>query len=189
MSYEDSNPGSSYGSSSGNPSGGVGGSRSSSGSGGGNGGSNYTFRSYVSNPSISGNWNTGGPITGFGSMAGGIRPYSGQLNLPRNTPAGMTPNPVALPSLRRLSPRHYPPVSGPPTRVDLNPATLAPWTGVGLDPLAGFRNPGGNYPAQYNGGGPGRTFGGGFAKDQSRLGGGGNGSSGGGWGGGGGGGW
>lgn len=167
---------------------GSGGSRSGSGSTSGTGGggnSNYGFRGTKTGQ---GNWNTGGQLKGYGNIDRGITPV-GRQAIPTQ-PTGRATQPIQRPPVQ-TPPVQYPPVSGPPTRVDLNPATLAPWTGVGLDPLAKFRNPNGNYPAQYNGGGPGRSFN--SRKDQSRHPGmGGNGPagrSGGGWGGGGGGGW
>lgn len=43
---------------------------------GGNTGSNYTYSNYKSDPSVQGNWNTGGTITGHGSMDGGITPVA-----------------------------------------------------------------------------------------------------------------
>lgn len=141
--------------------------------------------------------------TGSGSGEGGRGGLTGQrgarVQSPIITPTALPIQPLMppvvppRPIMPVASPITPPPVYGaPPTGVDLNPATLAPWTGVGLDALARFRNPLGNYPAQYNGGGPAL----GRFKDQSRLSGmsrnrngGNNGRSGGGFGGGGGGGW
>lgn len=159
-------------------------------------GSKYTYRQ-MGKGKKQGNWNTGGKITGTGTLAGGIV-AAPNINLPRITPKptgfNVPPQPVppmpVTPITSPLTmPPSYPPVSGPPNRVDLNPATLAPWTGFGLTPNnIRYRNPFGNYPAQYNGGGPGRSFG--MVKDQSRHPDMNNaGHSGMGWGGGGGGGW
>ena len=75
--------------------------------------------------------------------------------------------PVALPPQVSIPTPTNPLTGAPPYRVDLNPATLASWRGVGLRPASPFSNANGNYPAQFNGGGPGRTFGLG-PKDQSR---------------------
>lgn len=126
-------------------------------------GSNYGFSRTSTGQ---GNWNTGGSPTGTGSFARGIsalpRGDTNRVGMPigpRSAP------PVAPPMVQQLMPKPAPsapmsiPVShGPKYRPDLNSATLAPWRGVGLDPLAGFRNPAGNYPAQFNGGGPGASF-------------------------------
>lgn len=161
-----------------NGSGGVSGTGGGSGGGWGSsrdgGGGRYTYRGMGKGKGKQGNWNTGGKITGFGSLGGGIMPVGGM------NPRHMGPQPAAGPIgpmvQPPMPPPAYPPVSGPPTRPDLNPATLAPWTGVGmpgpvrmdpgilgqmmqgLNPKSGFSNPAGNYPAQYNGGGPGNSF-------------------------------
>jgi hypothetical protein len=76
--------------------------------GGGNGGSNFTFRDYRSNPNISGNWNTGGNITGTGSMSRGITPV-GQPRSP------LSPAPVAAQPLRPMMPPPQIPPAIPPS--------------------------------------------------------------------------
>ena len=141
---------------------------------GGRGG--YTFSGVPGSRNI-GNWNTGGPMVGFGSLGGGIQGFTPRDQMGIPTPVSGPPvRPPMPPFMPPPVPPQYPP-SYPPSRPDLNPATLAPWTGVGLDPLAGFRNPNGNYPAQYNGGGPGNSFNNGYGN----VGGGRGGGGGGGW--------
>lgn len=140
--------------------GGFGGIRGRGGLAGTGGRGSYTFRGVPGSRNI-GNWNTGGPAVGFGSLGGGIHSLAPQQVGPQpvNGPRGRPMLPMVQPPMPPAVPPTYPPVGGPPSRVDLNPATLAPWTGFGLDPLANFRNPNGNYQAQYNGGGPGNSFG------------------------------
>ena len=99
---------------------------------GGRGG--YTF-SRVPGSGAMGNWNTGGAPVGFGSVGAGITPLGPQRTIrPAMAPPARQPirpiRPIRPVTAIPVPPQVYPPVSGPPTRVDLNPATLEPWSGA-----------------------------------------------------------
>lgn len=122
---------------------GNGGSQSAGGGDRGGGDGNYTFRGVPGTRNV-GNWNTGGAAVATGSFERGLtpmraaRPMAPQVNPLGGVPSQVPPvtPPVALPPA-------YPPLYGaPPTRVDLNPATLAPWTGVGMYPSTFPARPG-----------------------------------------------
>ncbi len=163
---------------------------------GGAGGSNYTFSRTASGQ---GNWNTGGSPTAMGSFARGLSqmPQAPQIGgaknsgqtAPRIAPAFAPPVPqVAAPEWGPLPseltdwPGRVPPghkvndVFGPTYRMD--PGVLAQMTRQLQQPI---RNPNGNYPAQFNGGGPGRSFTGGPRNSGGSVGGGMGGGGGGGW--------
>jgi hypothetical protein len=171
---------------------GNGGSRSSnSGSGGGGGGGNYTFRSMGRGKE--GNWNTGGAITGHGSLAGGIRRSQPMLPRAAPRPTGFNIPRPAIPPMP-ITPIMSP--ITPPPQIPI--PRMNPWEknfGTAIDYFDG-QNPGGLFSSTF----PARPGVspriGNRNKDQSRHPGmssgrglGNGGRNGGGWGGGGGGGW
>lgn len=98
--------------------------------GGGNQGSNYTFRGYQSNPGVQGNWNTGGRVTGQGSLARGIAALpngdTNRVGMPTSPRPAMVEQ--LMPQPAAAIPPSIPTSLGPKYRVDLNSATLAPLT-------------------------------------------------------------
>lgn len=152
MSYESSNPGAGFGAHAGNPNGGVGGSNATGRSGAAGGGGGYTYRSYRSKPTTSGNWNTGGHVTGYGSQASGISgvaaPTGWHGTRQPSSPAPAVP--VPIPTSYPL-PGEVTDVFGP--RVPMDPGIVGHMLGtMGLGP----RSPFGSMPG-YGG-----------SKDQSR---------------------
>ena len=108
----------------------------------------YDFRSYQSNPNISGNWNTGGAISGRGSQGTGITQAAAPYVDPRLMVSGgrptPRPRPAAFPGVadppRPLAPRPYPGnfldgfFQPPMRRVDFQPGIV--------DPPAGYQHGG-----------------------------------------------
>ena len=87
---------------------------------GNSGGSNYVYRSIPGgSPGSMGNWNTGGNVVGFGSMANGIR----SVGPPNRAVGGMIgPRPVSQPVYPVKPPQYY----GPPAIAPETPAPEAP---------------------------------------------------------------
>ena len=115
----------------------------SAGGGDRGGGGNYTFRGVPGTRNV-GNWNTGGEAVATGSFARGLTPMRAARPMaPQINPLGGVPRQVPPVTPPVVVPPAYPPLYGaPPTRVDLNPATLAPWTGVGMYPSTFPARPG-----------------------------------------------
>ncbi len=167
---------------------GTGGTSSKSG-GSDSKGSNYTFSSYKSAPNTSGNWNTGGTVTGHGSFSRGIEksPIAMPRAVPRPTgwnapPQVVPPMPVTpITSPITPPPATYEPVDvwGPTYRMDPNIINsmfggqriqstfpgrpgVSPSIGVSNKDQSRLPGMGGNGPAGRSGGGFGGGGGGGW---------------------------
>ena len=91
---------------------------------GNSGGSNYVYRSIPGgSPGSMGNWNTGGNVVGFGSMANGIR---GLAPPNRAVGGGAFAGPAMAPPYRPPAMPSYPPYFGPPAMAPETPAPEAP---------------------------------------------------------------
>lgn len=91
--------------------------------GGGSGsGANYTFSRYQSNPGVQGNWNTGGRVSGFGSLAGGISPVGGQPSF-----GGLKNGNNARPAVPAVPPMVQP--AAAPVNWGPLPSELTDWPG------------------------------------------------------------